>query len=548
MSVLLAVLALLGAAGAALGAPDLRLGSSRFGNVFTTDESPSLTITVDSDRKPLRGQVMVSVEDAYGAIVAWISKPVVVAANASTSIEMPLPPGRLGYFSASARLLTLGGVRAEARTTLGVVPPIVEEDAERSAAGYFVYFDDAELPWANEIAAQMRRLGIRWVRLPFSWDADARRQRPDVTDPSWLDTTAFERWVDAFRANGIEVLAVLVGTARWASSAPDDDTVAYGIPRWAIVMPADVGAWEHMVSTVAQRLRGRVRSWEIWNEPDGVPFWGSTPAEFATLASVTARALRDVDPSARIVLNVVDWATESGRDFHLTVLAQAGPQLDVFGFHYGNQRIAGEAARMLPLLRRDAVLWDTEAHGPPRRNLTMWLDERAGGVERIFTFIYHRPLDDVALGFARFGFYPVNVDYTPRPDALVQRTLSDVVGSGIARGQTAAGYGWEAYWYDTDIGPAVALTNDVSVGSTWRGPPGVRVRLALPAGVQYLTAIDLMGNRQVYRVRRGRVWVRVLGVGAFFRSDPPDALTDVRVVGVKGARRLGQGRKEIMWR
>jgi hypothetical protein len=193
------------------------------------------------------------------------------------------------------------------------------------------------------------------------------------------------------------------------------------------------------------------------------------------------------------------------------------------------------------------VVWDTEAHGPPRRNLTMWLDERAGGAERIFTFMYHRPVDDRAVGFERFGLYPVNVDYTPRPDALVQRTLSDVVGSGISRGKTEAGYGWEAYWYDTVNGPAVALTNDMSVGSTWRGPPGVKVRLALPAGVQRLTAIDLMGNSRVYPVRRGRLWVRVLGVGTFFRSEPPEALTDMRVVRVRGGRRLGRPSNAPVW-
>ena len=72
---------------------------------------------------------------------------------------------------------------------------------------------------ADEIASEMRRFGIRWVRLTFPGGSTRASERPDLTDPAWLDSASFEHWVDAFRANGIEVLGVLFGMARWASSA-----------------------------------------------------------------------------------------------------------------------------------------------------------------------------------------------------------------------------------------------------------------------------------------------------------------------------------------
>src|SRR6185295_11731513 len=50
-----------------------------------------------------------------------------------------------------------------------------------------------------------KRLGHR------GWD-DARPDAPSNTsDPSWLDTTTYERWVDALRANDISVVATLFG-------------------------------------------------------------------------------------------------------------------------------------------------------------------------------------------------------------------------------------------------------------------------------------------------------------------------------------------------
>jgi hypothetical protein len=100
----------------------------------------------------------------------------------------------------------------------------------------------------------MRRLGIRWVRLAYNWVDDARRARPDLDDPAWLDSADFELWVDAFRAHDIEVLGVVFGTARWASSQPDDDRVDNNritYPRWGLVAPADPADWQRFVQTLA---------------------------------------------------------------------------------------------------------------------------------------------------------------------------------------------------------------------------------------------------------------------------------------------------------
>src|SRR5262249_49716940 len=202
--------------------------------------------------------------------------------------------------------------------------------------------------------------------------------------------------------------------------------------RWGLVAPADLNDWRLFVHTLAQRLQGRVTSWEVWNEPDITVFWQSSPEDFTQLALVAASALREVDPESRIVLDAGDRVTPYGLNFRDVLRGGAGSVFDVFGYHYGGADFVAAARAIQPMLRGDGTLWNTEAYGAPRRHISRWLEQRSLGMDRIFPFIYHTIFDDSAFPAAqRFGIYPVNLDYTPRPDGVALRTMSDQVGSAV---------------------------------------------------------------------------------------------------------------------
>lgn len=241
--------------------------------------------------------------------------------------------------------------------------------------------------------------------------------------------------------------------------------------------------------------------------------------------------MRAVDPAARVVLNFVDQGTPESVAFQERVLAVAGSHLDVLGWHYGTPEVIATAHALTPRLRPGATLWNTEAYGVPRRLISRWLQQRVAGVERLFPFVYHMPVDDAALGLIRFGLYPVNVDYTPRPDAIALRTLSDLVGSARPVAGGPVGRGYSAYHFATASGGVTALVDGNDPGPTWMPASAPVVRLAVPRGVRRVEVIDLMGNRRVRRVRAGRVTLRMLGVATFLRADSAGALADLRVVG-----------------
>ena len=455
-----------------------------------------------------------------------------LAGPASRSTSRRAPRGSAPFTIASRRIghFTIEGTligedrRVNGRTTVtaAIVPALDASNAGDSAVGYYVLPYRSELPHAEEIASQMRRFGIRWVRLAYNWLDDTRRARPNTADPAWVDTADLERWVDAFRGHGIEVLCVLFGTARWASSQPDNVTVdndRVPYPLWGLVAPRDPADWERLVRTLAERLRGRVRDWELWNEPDIFYFWRGSGDDFATLTRVTASAVRAVDPEARLVLNFVDQGTPESTVFQERVLAVAGDELDVLGWHYGTVETIAAARALTPRLRPGASLWNTEAYGVPRRLISRWLQQRTAGVERLFPFIYHTVYDDAALGLIRFGLYPVNVDYTPRPDAIALRTLSDLVGSATPVGGGAVGRGYFAYHFAAPGGGVTALVDGNDPGVTWMPASAPVLQLAVPPWVRRVEVIDLMGNRQIRAVRGGRLRLRMRGVATFLRGE-----------------------------
>jgi hypothetical protein len=55
------------------------------------------------------------------------------------------------------------------------------------------------------------------------------------------------------------------------------------------------------VHTVATRYKGRIASYEIWNEPDAATFWSGTISELVHLARVARNAVRRADPGAHLV-------------------------------------------------------------------------------------------------------------------------------------------------------------------------------------------------------------------------------------------------------
>src|SRR5262249_48095543 len=161
-----------GLGGRAFAQPVVVVDSARFGNVFEASDVPELFVRVTADpARGLRGRVRVVAHDAYGTRAGRLSFPVDLAPGETAVRSLVLQVRNLGFVTIATRVDGAGrGNRVQIDTSAAVVPDVDESiSAEQSGAGYFVLPFDSELPMADDIAAEMRRLGIRWVRLLYHW-------------------------------------------------------------------------------------------------------------------------------------------------------------------------------------------------------------------------------------------------------------------------------------------------------------------------------------------------------------------------------------------
>ena len=134
-------------------------------------------------------------------------------------------------------------------------------------------------------------LGIKRIRLQGGWATTERE--PGKYDWRWLD-----RVIDDARSRGLEILLETNygnpiypggGNRGLGGGFPTSDEA------WA--------AWDKWVEAMAARYQGRVRDWEMWNEPDGNK--SHTPEMVADLDIRTAEIIKRVIPDARIAGGVL---------------------------------------------------------------------------------------------------------------------------------------------------------------------------------------------------------------------------------------------------
>src|SRR2546423_9404055 len=68
-------------------------------------------------------------------------------------------------------------------------------------------------------------------------------------------------------------------TPAWAASKPEN--------YWR-QPPKDPRLFGDFMERISARYRGRVRSWELWNEPNITPFWQGTVNQYAELVKAGA--------------------------------------------------------------------------------------------------------------------------------------------------------------------------------------------------------------------------------------------------------------------
>lgn len=333
----------------------------------------------------------------------------------------------------------------------------------------------------------LARLGVKWARCQTGW-CRCEPQR-GTFDFRWLDEV-----VDGLLGIGIQPWFNL-GYGNKLHTPQADDEAAVG---WAPVFDEEPRkAWLRFTTRLAEHFKGRVRHWEIWNEPNIKSFWQPekpNPADYVRLVTITAPKIRKQIPDAVIIggafagipMSYIDGCLEAGLADHVDKISyhpyRAVPEKD-----YASQikALRGRVAKHNP----GVTLWQGENGCPSKGgpgsvgalSKLDWTEDRQA------KWLLRRILIDLGLGIELTSYFHTidlvgyrgktnfkgllrGEDYSPKPAYAAYQCLCalfdaqtgqidglevELVGQRKVHLQVAwftrKGRGLAAYWFPADL-------------------------------------------------------------------------------------------------
>lgn len=327
-------------------------------------------------------------------------------------------------------------------------------------------------------------LHVRWGATTLYWPkAPFHSWRIITGETTWYSIEpvkgqwqflALDQAIARAEAEQTEALYTLGYPPKWAT-APE----RVGVWNGGIALPPrDMAEWETYVRRVAERYKGRIKYYELMNEPhftevDGaysrVHFPVATMVEMARIAS---RVLKERDPEAKLVSMSPSGKLTGVRRVETFLKAGGGKYIDIVGFHFYADR-PEEIPQLTGALRKVLAetgyayldIWNTESgfymSGPDKPHGTGGLPE-------------HESVYSLEQGAA-----------------MVARALTLGAAAGLRR----------FYWYSWDI-PSMALT----VG---------KGKVIAPAGHAYIRTRHWLRGATIKECRTtdDKLWICTLNRG-----------------------------------
>jgi O-antigen ligase len=148
--------------------------------------------------------------------------------------------------------------------------------------------------------ARIEGAGLRWVRQRFPWN-EMEPQR------GVFDWATWDAIVAACASHDLGLIAVLDGSPLWARpDGPSDN------PR---TPPQEVADWGAFVARFAERYRGQIAAYQLWDEPNLTDHWGDRyvdPVAYTALLREGAIRVRDADSGAVVLFAALAPTVENG--------------------------------------------------------------------------------------------------------------------------------------------------------------------------------------------------------------------------------------------
>ncbi len=248
-----------------------------------------------------------------------------LAAGASVTVTPKQLPDSLGIWYVRTRFDVTEGLPVTRSRTFAYFAPTGPTPGTAEGFLWGVSSHPQSHPAADQkleaLAAAL--VGIKVVREDIRWGGvQPERGR-------W-EFGSMDRTVEIFGQENIELEAILCYCAPWAAS---EQARKEG---WAGRAAPEINAWKEFCAAMAQRYRGKIRFYEVWNEPDLEGFARFGVDEYAEMMRTAYAAIKAADPDAVVLTGgyatMSDHPSKKG-DFQEQTLVKGKGSYDIHAYH-----------------------------------------------------------------------------------------------------------------------------------------------------------------------------------------------------------------------
>jgi len=422
--------------------------------------------------------------------------------------KVGLPDKQVGWFVARFTVREDGKVIKQADRMFNVIEPMKGVgDVMGSPLGMNTHMEREPTEHLNDNLRTLSLCGVKWIRAWWGWGMAEK-------EPGTLDWGEYNRQLDAVHRAGMEIMPIML------RYYPAHEREWSGKTDRIQQPPSDMDQWAKFVQTTAGQYRGRVKVWEVWNEPT----YTMKADYYAKLLKATYDSIKAADAAA----DVVGFGGSDPGYMRQTFEAGSVKCSDIVSVH-SYAELARPFERMANLA---AALNDVAAkYGSTRR---VWQTEQGSGADGMGYLASGQTEEQCAVNLAqsylsalstgaekffwfsaqttpRYGDAVFYEDYVPRPRLVALNGLARVLKGRRITGRTEMGEGKVAcVLMDGNAGAAAAL---------WNLEDTLTVRLA--AGTK-VTWADMLGNPMDTETPAGPIELR-LGRPVYVLTDKPGA-------------------------